>query len=203
MMPLARLSFIFLLLMSGCGEAHVERYVEGVHYALVQGATPPAEEKGTVMEFFSFGCPHCNAMEAHVQNWLAKKPDAVHFVRIPVQWNPQFRLWGQLFYTLENLGQERHEPAVYDYIHQKHLPLQNEEQIQAWFLELGGSAEDFQRAFHSDEVREKMDLADQAAVSYRISGVPAFIVNGRYFVNVTQAGSPEILFDVVNFLLEK
>ena len=38
---------------------------------------------------------------------------------------------------------------------------------------------------------------------YKIPGVPSFVINGRYFVNVNSAGSPQELFKVLNFLLEK
>ena len=61
----------------------------------------------------------------------------------------------------------------------------------------------FKAAWESEAVSQGMDAAGQALRQYRVSGVPALLVNGRYYVSVKLAGSEEAMFDVVNFLMHK
>ena len=38
---------------------------------------------------------------------------------------------------------------------------------------------------------------------YEVHGVPAFIVNGKYFADISTAGSTPRLFEVINYLITK
>ena len=46
--------------------------VENQDYKTLHPADPPAAtEKVEVIEFFSYACPHCFAMQPHVEKWAA------------------------------------------------------------------------------------------------------------------------------------
>ncbi|MDX1695364.1 MAG: thiol:disulfide interchange protein DsbA/DsbL [Ketobacteraceae bacterium] len=183
----------------------VERFIAGSHYEVVGDVNAPKPEKPRVVEFFSYGCPHCQHLEPALVRWTESKGDAVEFERIPAQWNSYFALLARLYLTLEHLGvAEEASGKVFDYIHEKRKPLRKEDQIKSFAeKELGLDPEKFEAAWSSDEVANGMKEAGEALRQYRVSGVPALLVNDRYYVSVKLAGSEEMMFDVVDFLLLK
>ena len=83
-----RLTISFLALaawlaMSAAGAAEP---VEGKDYARLKNAQPvETGKKIEVIEFFSYGCPHCNDLEPILDAWVAKLPPDVQFRRVPVR----------------------------------------------------------------------------------------------------------------------
>ena len=60
--------------------------VEGTHYVRLGqplAVTAPAG-KVEVVEFFWYGCPHCNVFEPMLEAWAKKLPADVSFRRVPV-----------------------------------------------------------------------------------------------------------------------
>src|SRR5215204_2738045 len=112
-------------------------------YAQVQGQdyqllTPPQSTtnpgKVEVIEFFSYGCPHCYALQPQVVKWAAALPANVAFVRIPVSFGRHE--WGQLsraYYALEATGDlQRLDDALFDGIHKQQRQLSSEDDLAAW-----------------------------------------------------------------------
>ena len=64
----------------------------------------PRTGKVEVIEFFWYGCPHCNAFESTIEPWIAKLPADVHFRRVPVQFDALKEIHQQVYYTWEALG---------------------------------------------------------------------------------------------------
>ena len=60
--------------------------VEGTHYVRLSTPVPTVAEAGKieVIEFFWYGCPHCNAFEPSLEAWVKKLPADVAFRRVPV-----------------------------------------------------------------------------------------------------------------------
>ncbi|MBW7926065.1 MAG: thiol:disulfide interchange protein DsbA/DsbL, partial [Burkholderiaceae bacterium] len=78
--------------------------VEGRDYRLVSPPQPTEAPAGKieVIEFFWYGCPHCNALEPVLKQWLSKLPSDVFFKRVHVPFGD--RRHQQLYYTLESMG---------------------------------------------------------------------------------------------------
>ena len=57
-----------LLAVSSVGAAEL---VEGRDYTRLN-APPPTDRKIEVIEFFSYGCPHCNDLEPYLQAWFRR-----------------------------------------------------------------------------------------------------------------------------------
>ena len=185
---------------------------EGVNYTRLVPAQPTNVPAGQVevLEFFWYACPHCYALEPQVQAWLKTKPGYVSFARVPVLWNEGHRSQARLYYTLEALGKlpEMHE-AVFKEIHLNNDPLispdpsnaADSERLQANFARRFGVAEDdFRKAYHSMGVDTSVRRADSLVERYRVTGVPTFVVNGKYIADVGSAGSPEKLVSLVGDL---
>lgn len=182
----------------------VERFIAGEHYQIVGDTSAPKTKNGSVVEFFSYGCPHCEHLEPYLHQWLEANKE-LNFSRVPAQWNAYFKELGLLYLTLEKLGvADQHSAAVFKYIHKQRKPLRNKAQI-VGFAErtLGIPKAEFEAAWESPEVKGKLAKAGQMMRQYKVSGVPALLVNERYYVSVKLAGGEEALFDVVDFLLQK
>jgi protein dithiol oxidoreductase (disulfide-forming) len=143
---------------------------------------PPATPKVEVLEFFSYACPHCFAMQPHIEKWAAELPQDVTFTRVPVSFGR--REWGQLsraHYALEATGDlERLGDALFEAIHKDHRPLFDEENLAAWAGEHGVDAGKFRAAFESPGVSARTMRAEQLSRLYSINSVPSVVVDGKY-----------------------
>ncbi len=179
----------------------VERYVEGVHYTKVANPLPMPN---SVTEFFSFGCPHCAHLEPEIENWLKHKPESAQFTRIPATWNARFEFLGKVYFALEQLGiAETSTQAMFDYIHTQNRTLRDAADVEAFVVERGIDKARFQQVWASEEIKAKLVEANEALARFKVSGVPNFLVNGEYMTSLNMAGSPDELFQVVEFLLTK
>jgi thiol:disulfide interchange protein DsbA len=168
-------------------------YVEGVQYTRLASPQPTsAPDKIEVMEFFSYACPHCFHMEPELNNWLKTKPDDVVLVRLPVVFRPDWELLAKAYFTAEILGvlDKTHE-ALFEAIHEKNEKFGDEAAMQAFFASQGVSADDFKKTFDSFAVAVKVNNAKLMTRRYAITGVPTFIVNGKFSTSASLAGANE------------
>lgn len=199
---LATLLSIFLL--PALAQA-ADVFEEGTHYQIVSPAVPVAEPgKSEVVELFWYGCPHCFHMEPLVAEWLKAKPDNVTFRRLPAIFAQQWVPHARAFYAVEALGQmERFHRPLFDAMHQDKRMIMNEDSLTDFAKEVGIDGGQFRQAYDGPSVDAKVKKAMLLTRDYGIDGVPSFIVNGKYRVTASMAGSQEGILKVVNFLLEK
>ena len=75
------------------------------------------------------------------------------------------------------------------------------ERVQLAFIKkLGISETDFEKEYHSFNVETALQRADQLVQRYRVTGVPTFVVNGKYITDIGMAGGPEKLMSLVKDL---
>jgi protein dithiol oxidoreductase (disulfide-forming) len=179
-------------------------FKEGTNYAKVVPAQPTSVGPGQVevVEVFWYGCGHCFALDPAVESWRQKgKPGYVQFVRIPAMWNDATRMHARLFYTAEALGKlDELHTDIFREINVKGNALNTVEKITAFFREHGVSPDEFQKAFSSFAVENKLQRADFLNRRYRIESVPTVIVNGKYRTDVGMAGSEPQLFALIGEL---
>jgi protein dithiol oxidoreductase (disulfide-forming) len=157
--------------------------VENQDYKKLNPAQPPAvTDKVEVIEFFSYACPHCYAMQPHIEKWAAELPANATFIRVPVSFGR--REWGQLsraYYALEATGDlKRLDDALFDGIHKDGQPLFDEDHLAAWAGEHGVDAGKFRAAFESPGVSAQTLRAEQLSRLYTINSVPSVVVDGKY-----------------------
>ena len=105
MIAAARIGFVLFLSLVGSMVSAAP--VQGTDYTLIQPSqTPTTTGKVEVIEFFSYGCPHCFHMAPLLKQWQKTElPANAVLVRVPVSFGR--REWGQLvraYYTLEATG---------------------------------------------------------------------------------------------------
>ena len=165
------------------------QFTEGTHYQRVK--IPQAVESGAkieVIEFFSYGCPHCRDLEEFLGPWIKKLPADVSFKRVPALFQPPWINLAKAFYTLEGLGREDLSAKVFQAIHTSGLKL-HEEKV---FLEWAGSnaldVKKTQEMWSSFAVNSKMNRAKTLAMNYELDGVPTLFVDGKFKLQPTTEG---------------
>ena len=180
--------------------------VEGTHYVRLSQPLPvPAGGKIEVLEFFWYGCPHCNAFEPALEAWQKKLPADVAFRRVPVAFSKEpFVAHQHIFYALEAMGQfEAMHRKVFGAIHVEHQRLDKLPDIVAFMAKNGVDGAKFEETFNSFSVQTKARQAKQLAEAYRIDGVPALGIQGRFYTSGTLAGSSERSLVVTDFLIQQ
>ena len=208
MNTLVRKFVVGLLLLLGLPSAWAQdaEFKEGVQYQRLKNPVPTSTgDKLEVVEAFWYGCPHCYALESTLEEWLKHKPDNVEFVRIPAVLGRTWEPHAQAYYAAQELGvlDKIHKP-LFDAIHAKKRLLANEQQLADFFAEQGVDRDAFLKAYDSFAVTKvQLPRSEKLIQSYGVQGVPAIIVNGKYITNITMAGSPQRVFEVVDYLLRQ
>src|SRR5262245_32614090 len=74
---------------------------EGKQYVRLKNPIPVETGKNIeVIEFFSYGCPHCADFEPILQGWLKTAPPDVQFRRVPVLFQEAWVPLAKIYYTL-------------------------------------------------------------------------------------------------------
>ena len=179
--------------------------VEGTHYTKLAQPVPVSVPAGKieVIEFFSYGCPHCFALEPTLEPWAKRLPDDVVFKRVPVGFNALYENYQKIYYALEAMGQvENMHRKVFNAIHQQRLRLDKEADIAAFMTANGIDGAKFVELYKSFTVQTKAKQAQQLSQAYKIEGVPTLAVQGRYTTSGSQAGSNERALAVADALVQ-
>ena len=189
------------------------QYSEGRHFQRLVPAQPTVggADKVEVAEIFWYGCSHCFDFEPHINRWVANDmPANARFVRIPAVWNPLVKLHAQLYYTEQVLAAngkledaDGFHSAVFNEYHRRGNRLASVDAIRGLFERFGVSAADFQEAWDSFEVDQRLRVAEDLARRYGITGVPTVVVNGKYRTGASEAGGYPELLDVIEELVAR
>ena len=185
--------------------AQFQKPVAGTDYAVLETAAPVEAPAGKieVVEFFWYNCPHCNAFEPILSEWVKKLPKDVAFRRIPVAFNASFVPQQRLYYALEAMGLlQKIHPKVFAAIHVEKLNLAKGEAITEWIGKNGVDTAKFLVQYNSFDVVTKTQKATQLQNAFKVEGVPALGVAGRFYTDGTMAHSMERALLVVQSLLD-
>ena len=88
-------------------------------------------------------------------------------------------------------------------IHKEKRQIHNDSSIKKFFLEHDVDKREFKKIYESDEVDTKIKQSYVMGQRYKITGVPAIIVNGKYIISGATAGSFENVTKIMDMLIEK
>ncbi len=158
--------------------------------------------KTEVIEFFWYNCPHCNTFEPRFESWKKSAPPDVTVRRVPVSFRDDFLPQQKLYYTLEALGKvDEMHGKVFHAIHDERVQLAKDDQIVAWAVKQGLDKDKFVETYNSFGVATNARRATQLQDAYKVGGVPALGIAGRYYVDGTLAGNMERALQVTEYLL--
>lgn len=154
--------------------------------------------KTEVLEFFSYDCHHCAAIEPMIEKWAKTLPEDTVLKLVPVAYSntPQARLEGvvnqqKLYYALESLNRLDLHPAVFKAIHEDRKRLHDEKAIIDWAADQGVDPAKFEAVFNSFGVQTKSNRATELTSVYGVQGTPSLAVAGKYIVSPSMTGTYE------------
>jgi protein dithiol oxidoreductase (disulfide-forming) len=180
--------------------------VEGTHY--VKLSTPASVSapagKIEVVEFFWYGCPHCNELEPALEDWVKKLPADVMFRRVPVGFSATHESHQKLFYGLEAMGKlEQMHKKIFAAIHVQRQRLDREADQVAFLNANGVDGAQFAKVVKEFSVVTKSTQAKKLSEAYKIDGVPALGVQGRFYTAGSLAGDNRRALAVADFLIDR
>jgi thiol:disulfide interchange protein DsbA len=183
---------------------------EGPGYQTLATPQPTQNpDKVEVIEFFWYGCPHCYVFEPLLVKWAKTLPANVEFIHKPAFFNDLYKKHAKVYYTAEALGVvEKVHQDLFDAIQKglkegKQSIMTEEEELVKFFAAHGVPEADFRNAYNSFLVDSKMRQGEKEGPRYGISGVPTMVVNGKYLVTASSAGSHEKMLEVVDQLIKQ
>ncbi len=189
------------------GAAHAQGAPrEGTHYVKLGSPAPvtlPAGKAVEVVEFFWYGCPHCYAFEPTLEAWVKKLPADVAFRQVPVGFMAPHQNHQRLFYALEEMGvlPTMHR-KVFNAIHQQGKRLNSDAEIAQLAKDSGVDCDRLVQAMKGFSVSTKATRAKQLADAYKIDGVPALGVQGRFYTAASLAGGHDRAVVVADYLIQ-
>jgi protein dithiol oxidoreductase (disulfide-forming) len=180
------------------------RFVAGQHYRVLNPAQPTNVPPGKVevTDVFWYGCGGCFVMYPYLQTWKASKPEAAEYVHLPATLNPGWQPQARLFFATRALGLvDQTHSAIFREMHVNRNPLNTLDQMVKFLGDFGVSEADARDALTSFSVDAELRAADVRARRFQLSFVPAIVVNGKYVIGVEQAGGPEAVLEVINYLV--
>lgn len=177
----------------------------GKEYALIDPPLPSQAPPGKieVVEFFSYGCPHCNDFNPFVKSWEAKMAADVTFRKVPVAFGrPAWERLSAIYYALEITGDlARLDQAVFTAVHGERFNFSSNDKIVEWAIGRGVDKTKINDALNSFGMQSRIRRGDQEFAAAKLQGVPAVVVAGRYLVNLHAVNgygdTPRLINEVV------
>jgi protein dithiol oxidoreductase (disulfide-forming) len=201
-MMISRKGFLALLLSSAAVPLRAA-ITQGRDYSVLPTPQrPDSPGKIEVIEFFSYGCPHCYELEPLIASWKKSLPPDTTFKRVAVAFGrPMWESLGRAYYAFSDLNVlPKVDNAIFDAVHRQRLPLEDEKSITAWVGKQGVDAAKFSTAYKSFSVNTRMSQSERMVEAYQVSGVPSIVVGGKY---VAQGGSYEEMLSIASELVAK
>ena len=200
------LAFSAALLTPSLSQAQADAPRAGTDFNALERPAPVDAPAGKIelVEFFWYNCPHCNAFEPVLSQWVKKLPADVVFKRVPVAFRDDFVPQQRLFYALEalNLIDTLHA-RVFAAIHVAKQNLSQGAAIIDWVAKQGVDRDRFVEQFNSFSTATKATRARQLQTAYQVEGVPALGVAGRYYTEGALAKSMGRVLQVVDHLTDQ
>ena len=176
----------------------------GVDYLVLDKRAPveAAAGKIEVVEFFWYKCTHCNAFEPTLEAWVKTVAKDVSVRRVPVAFRDDFVPQQRLFYALEAMGLlDKMHSKVFTAIHGEKLQFDKSEVIADWVAKQGVDKAKFLEQYNSFSVSTKATRATQLQNTYKVEGVPALGIAGRFYTDATLAKNMDRGLLITDFLV--
>jgi thiol:disulfide interchange protein DsbA len=193
--------FMTLLLpLQACAQ---EQWKEGEHYLVI---SDEATETPQINEYFSFWCPHCFNFEPLVAKIKSKMGKDVEFQKVHVNFmgftSPEVQddATRAMMVARALKKDDAMIQAIFKSIHVQKSPVTSIKDLKNIFIANGVEAAEFDKLVSSFGVNSMLQKNNQLITKYRkhLSGVPNFIVNGKFQAKFTRDMTND---DIVNLIV--
>jgi len=162
--------------------AHAAQLTAGKDYTLVRPPQPTDNNgKVEVLEFFWYGCPHCNNLQPSLEAWLKRKPADIEFRRVPAVFQESWVPLTRAYYTIEAMGLvDKLHQEMFATLHKKRERLQDANAIFDWAASKGVDRKKFADTYNSFGVNGRTQRSVELTRKFDIPGTPALVIDGKY-----------------------
>lgn len=168
--------------LSGLAGGAAAQLVAGRDYRPISPPQPTdSGAKVEVLEFFWYGCPHCNTLQPALRAWLKRKPADVDFKRVPAVFQDSWMPLTKAFYAIDAMGlTEKLHHDVFAAIHEQKARLQEPKVLFDWVASKGVDKQKFIDTYNSFAVQGRAQRSVDMTRNYDIPGTPALTIDGKY-----------------------
>jgi len=184
--------------------AYAQAFQEGIEYVTLDQpiATEAGAGKIELIEFFWYSCPHCNAFEPRFASWVKALPKDVEVKRVPVRFRDDFEPQQRMYYVLEALDKvEALHGKLFQAIHVEKQNLGSAEALAQWADKNGIPKAKFVELYNAFGVVTKAKRAHQLQEAFKVQGVPALGIGGRFYTDGSLSGSMERALQITDYLI--
>lgn len=204
-----QLTVLFLRTLAAAGlsvlffvaTAQAAQPVAGKEYLLVRPPQPTdSGSKVEVMEFFWYGCPHCNSLQPSLETWLKKKPADVEFKRVPAVFQESWVPLTRAYYTLEAMGLvDKLHQEMFATLHKQRINLKDANAIFDWAAGKGVDRKKFADTYNSFGVNGRTQRSIELTRKFDIPGTPALVIDGKFLTAPSMTLKSERVIDYERF----
>jgi len=148
--------------------------------------------KVEVIEFFWYGCPHCNNMQPSLRAWLKNKPADVEFRRVPAVLQDTWVPLTRAYHALEAMGlTDKLHHEVFAAIHEQKVRLQDPKVLFDWVANRGVDRKQFMDTYNSFGVQSRVQRSIDMTRNYDVPFTPVVVVDGRYLTAPSMTLKPD------------
>jgi protein dithiol oxidoreductase (disulfide-forming) len=176
----------------------------GKDYVVLTPTQPTSVKLGQVevLEFFWYRCPHCFNLEPDLNQWAKKQPRHIVLKRVPAILNENWSVLARAYYALEAIGlADKLHAEVFHAIHIQGMDLTAPETFFDWAVTKGADRNQLVTAYNSFSVDTQVMRAQQLTRNYKLNGVPAIAINGKFVTSAYMTGGHAELFKTVDTLI--
>ncbi|TMS57124.1 thiol:disulfide interchange protein DsbA/DsbL [Imbroritus primus] len=192
------------LLLPHSASAQGAAPVEGKQYKLLAKPQPTPPGKIEVIEFFWYGCVHCNAFAPTMKAWAARQKADVVVKRVPVAFGPEYMPHNKIYYTLDVMKKldVMHEKVFHAiFVDRKEMLDPNE--IADVMAKNGLDRKQFLDTFNSFPVVTSAQRAPGLVDAYGIQGTPSVVIQGKYLTSPSIAGGAAQATQTMDWLIDQ
>lgn len=198
------LSFALTLVCS-FGLSAQELWKEGEHYKIVSDTATSEPE---VLEFFSYWCPHCYNFEPIVAELKKKLDSDVEFKKVHVNFmgftsrDVQDEATSVMLAARVLKQEEAMTQAIFNKIHVQHQTVTGVDDLKDLLVSVGVDGDKVAKTAKGFGVKSLVSKNNDTIQKYRrnLTGVPNFIVNGKYQAVFPRGMKPDDMIELIVWL---
>jgi thiol:disulfide interchange protein DsbA len=183
------IAFALFAAVAGAAASPAAPQADSEYVVLKTPQPSNAGKKVEVIEFFAYYCPHCNAWDGKLAEWVKKQGDNIVFKRVHVSRDANVQPQQKLFFTLEAMGLlEQYHSKVFHAMHEEHNRLNRDELVFEWVEKNGIDKKKFVDIYNSPfGVPASLRRTDAMMAAYQIDSWPMIAIDGKYLTSPYQA----------------
>lgn len=177
-----RALFVAGLALSLAAPVQAAQITLGKDYVEVKPPQPTdSAGKIEVLEFFWYGCPHCNNLQPSLEAWVKRKPADVEFKHVPAVFQDSWVPLTRAYYTIEAMGLlDKLHQEMFAALHKQRVNLKDANAIFDWAASKGVDRKKFADTYNSFGVNGRTQRSIELTRKFDIPGTPALVINGKF-----------------------